>query len=500
MRKAGVNNCKCKIIRTIHKKDGENNQERLMNAEKSAIRRFNTIAPNGLNKSARDPEMIKKYYDNKSDKMAVYDILQQKLQNEDKLIFKFVDIGKGEGNLNKGILPVEKQAEYLKEMLDATTFLDGISIKTNLENLRAEVDGMGMELELIAGRDSNNKPVALKDDDIVGVNTWNREFLAEKLRAITQYERDVLKYALTKKGFEQELVNMFGAANGLALERVLIYGNKKANSSTAESTGYLKVDGIIKKLQDDGNNPVGEVQLTQHQYDETLYHQLWDILDSTPDKYLESAKWFVPREIISFARRYVALNKDNGSIEYIQQTGEFQIEGVPLISVPAFSTLRNGFTKKPLILTYASATGCNIQGAIDKEQMEIETDFHLRSDMTDIASRNYADINFQYLDGTTLAFLTVASEGAYLSTITINVRDQNNDPVQGAIVTLTKGDDDYTSSATGSAGGATLSEVPYGTYAVDIQLPTDYTIDEDPEDFVINESEETLPIMVNKTA
>lgn len=500
MRKAGVDNCKCEVIKTIHKIDGANNQERLMNAEKSAIKRFNTIAPNGLNKSARDSEIIKKFLNyNKSDKMKIHEILAEKINNRDNIIFKFVDIGEGKGNLDKGILPVEKQAEYLKEMLDATTFLDGISVKTELQNLRADVDGMGMELELVAGRNpKNKKPVKLTDDDVEDIYTWNRKLRCEKLRAITQYERDVLKYALTRQGFEQELVNMFAAANGQALERNLIYGNTEANPNTAESTGYLAIDGIIKKLQDDGDNPIGKVQLVHNQYDETIFSQLWDILDSTPEKYLESAKWFVPREIISFARRYVALNKDNGSIEYIQQKNQFQIEGIPLIAVPAFSTLRNGFTKKPLILTYASGTGCNIQAAIDKKEMEIETDFHLREDMTDIVSRNYADINFQFLDGSTLAFLTVASEGAYLSTVSVSVKDENNDGVSGAAVTLIKGDDEYTSSNTGSAGGATLTDVPYGKYMVDIELPTGYSLDEEIPDITINESEELLSIVVNK--
>ena len=51
---------------------------------------------------------------------------------------------------------------------------------------------------------------------------------------------------------------------------------------------------------------------------------------------------------------------------------------------------------------------------------------------------------------------------------------------------------------TGSSGGATLQNVPYGTYAVSVVAPSGYTALESYDDFVVDNEAETLDVSVDK--
>lgn len=55
-----------------------------------------------------------------------------------------------------------------------------------------------------------------------------------------------------------------------------------------------------------------------------------------------------------------------------------------------------------------------------------------------------------------------------LINVSVNVTTEDNTPIQGAVITLTNtnSNEDYESSATGSAGGCTISNIPEGTYTV----------------------------------
>lgn len=73
--------------------------------------------------------------------------------------------------------------------------------------------------------------------------------------------------------------------------------------------------------------------------------------------------------------------------------------------------------------------------------------------------------------------------------------------VSGAKVTITDKTDStitFTTNNTGSAGGATLQNVPYGTYTVSVDAPTGYTALINYEDFVVDGETETLEVSVNK--
>ena len=89
------------------------------------------------------------------------------------------------------------------------------------------------------------------------------------------------------------------------------------------------------------------------------------------------------------------------------------------------------------------------------------------------------------------------------STISVSVKDTEASPaaVAGVKVTLTNKDDDtitFTTANTGSSGGATLQNVPYGTYTVSVVAPSGYTALESYDDFVVDNEAETLDVSVDK--
>lgn len=59
--------------------------------------------------------------------------------------------------------------------------------------------------------------------------------------------------------------------------------------------------------------------------------------------------------------------------------------------------------------------------------------------------------------------------------VNVTVKDDANKGVAGAVVTLTSGSSTYTSGETGSAGGSTIKNVPYGVYTVTVTVSEDYT-------------------------
>ena len=94
-------------------------------------------------------------------------------------------------------------------------------------------------------------------------------------------------------------------------------------------------------------------------------------------------------------------------------------------------------------------------------------------------------------------------ENPETSTISVSVMDTESTPaaVAGAKVTITDKTDStvtFTTANTGAAGGATLQNVPYGTYEVSVDAPTGYTALDSYDDFTVDSETETLAVSVNK--
>lgn len=92
--------------------------------------------------------------------------------------------------------------------------------------------------------------------------------------------------------------------------------------------------------------------------------------------------------------------------------------------------------------------------------------------------------------------LTAAKKGK----VNISVKDDNEDAVEGATVTLTSGGTVITSGETGSAGGASISNVDYGVYAVTVTAPEGYTALVSYDDLTVNAENVSLSVTVNKNA
>lgn len=102
-----------------------------------------------------------------------------------------------------------------------------------------------------------------------------------------------------------------------------------------------------------------------------------------------------------------------------------------------------------------------------------------------------------------LITLPKTEETPETSTISVSVKDTETTPaaVAGAKVTLTDKTDStvtFTTGNTGAAGGATLSNVPYGTYEVSVTAPSGYTALESYDDFTVDSETETLNVSVDK--
>ena len=82
--------------------------------------------------------------------------------------------------------------------------------------------------------------------------------------------------------------------------------------------------------------------------------------------------------------------------------------------------------------------------------------------------------------------------------VNISVKDDNEDGVEGAVVTLTSGNDTFTSGETGSAGGASINNVDYGVYSVAVTVPEGYTALVSYDDVTVNAETTSLNLTVNK--
>lgn len=82
------------------------------------------------------------------------------------------------------------------------------------------------------------------------------------------------------------------------------------------------------------------------------------------------------------------------------------------------------------------------------------------------------------------------------STVSISVKDDSSAGVEGAKVKLVSGSTNLTSNATGSAGGTTLNNVPYGVYTVSVEVPEGYTALVSYPELTVNSETTTLNVSV----
>lgn len=330
----------------------------------------------------------------------VENTIRDKILTGESFVTKFVDIGKGSGKLNNGVLQAEKSNKYIQALSNKAIFLE----KTKLipsHNHKRQLDMMSFDVELEAGR-INGTPQTLENAQ--NPNFTDASFDAEELRALTGVHRTVLYDSIEGKNFMNTLTNTFAEANGLALERILLYGDKDSNEDDV-ATGYKVIDGIIKKVDDNSDITTEEIDLTAD--DSNPIEEMRRMFDAFPDKYMVDGGMacFVPRVVKNAVYRLAADNKDKyGDVATITKDGNVMLEDIPLIPVPQFSTLRNGFTQKPVLLTHKE----NIQWLADPDNIIVESQFMLRSNVYDIASTMYADINFAFKDATSLAFVKEA--------------------------------------------------------------------------------------------
>lgn len=323
--------------------------------------------------------------------------IKQRVDLGENFVVKFVDIGEGSGKLNNGVLQAEKSDKYIRHLENKAVFLEKTKRITST-NRKRQVDKIRFNIELEAGRLSGTPQVLSNFQD---PDFSDRSFDAEELRALTGVHRTVMLDSIEGQGFMNTLTEMFAEANGRALERVLIYGNKSSSEENVP-TGYKVVDGILKKASDDADINNETIDLTAQ--DSNPIQEIYHLLDEFPDVYKNDGglAMFAPSKLVTAAYRYISWNHDKLDMNaYISTTGEPVIEDVHLFSVPSFSTPMNGFTDKPVILSHKE----NIQWLTNPKGIIVESAFNLRANTWDIASTMYADVQFVEEDAIALAWL-----------------------------------------------------------------------------------------------
>ena len=86
------------------------------------------------------------------------------------------------------------------------------------------------------------------------------------------------------------------------------------------------------------------------------------------------------------------------------------------------------------------------------------------------------------------------------ATVSVSVLDDEDEGVEGAKVTLTSGNDEYSTGDTGKAGGASIQNVPYGVYTVGLTIPEGYTKLANYENVTVNSSSVKVTLKVNKVS
>lgn len=314
--------------------------------------------------------------------------VKDKVLAGENFVTKFVDIGTGSGKLGDGVLQAEKSDKFIQAMSEATTFLDRTKIIVS-SNHKRELDTMSFEIELEAGRVSGTPATLSTSQDPTFAN---RTFSAEELRALTGIHKTALKENIEGKNFMNTLTEQFGAANGRALERILIYGDTSSTETIA--SGYKVVDGILAKATaDSAVTDDLEIDLTETD----ILAEVRTVIDAFPDKYKVPGQvvMYVPAAVNRAVRRQLTDNQDKyGGLYEITATGDIVFEDVTFITIPSFSVPKNTFSDKPFII----ATKENIQWLADPDNIEVEAQFVLRSNAWDIASTIYADINYAFSD------------------------------------------------------------------------------------------------------
>lgn len=84
------------------------------------------------------------------------------------------------------------------------------------------------------------------------------------------------------------------------------------------------------------------------------------------------------------------------------------------------------------------------------------------------------------------------------STASFTVTDDNGDGVEGAKVTITSGNNSYSTGDTGKAGGASIQNVEYGVYDVSLELPVGYNALATYDKVTINKDTVKVNLIVNK--
>lgn len=252
--------------------------------------------------------------------MNIHEKLYDLIKNN--VTLKFIDIGKGDGKLDKGVLPPEKGKEFIQSLQKPTILLSD-SRYVKMQSDTFDIDRINYDLDLEDGtRNQDTAQIKLKDQDpVFALN----EMIARKLMAKTRLTTDAIEDSIAQKTFASTLMSLFGQAAGRSLERIFIYGNKNLTPSENVPSGYTQIDGWIRKaknvIKDFPNNKI-----------EPILTKMYDTLDPS---YLSTSKFYVPTSRESEYRR--ALQHRNTSLgdESVTKNNTLLFEGIPVVPVPA---------------------------------------------------------------------------------------------------------------------------------------------------------------------
>lgn len=308
-------------------------------------------------------------------------------------IFKFVDVGEGEGLLGDGVLSVEKFNEFIKELRNETVILQN-SRFLPMTSDKKEIDLMGMRIELEAPtRDGTTNEYSLTSQ----APTFNTNRLsAELLMAKTMITYEALEDNIAGGQLESDLATSFGQAAGEALERVFVYGDTDETDG-AVATGYKAIDGWIKKGKNILYGAGASSDFTGTDIIDT-FEKMYDALDP---KYRKNAVYYVPDTVNTGFRRLIRDKDTDLGDECILKDGSLGFEGRPIVPAPVLDEpITNEDFFGPVAMFLTNPTNL-VHGL--KRQVMVESDKDILNQWKRYVLSLRGDCHFEMPDKTVIA-------------------------------------------------------------------------------------------------
>lgn len=295
-------------------------------------------------------------------------------------------------DLGRGVLPVQRFGEFVREIREASTIISEARNLNALQSYEVDISRIGMTVQLEPGRDGSGNKVAPTEDTVaISTNTLQMKELITKIGI----EDETLEDNIERNQFEQTIVSLLGQGVSYDLECYFLHSD---TSLTSGRDLYRINDGWMKLAA----NKVTEADADPEAEDWPL--NLFDaMIDAIPSRYrqkLPQMKFYVSYKILKDYRDYLKSRESSLGDQAITQGQNITYEGLPVQYVPAMDALADGKLRAlftvPTNLVYGFWRNIRVEPKRDAEMRRTDYIVSLR-----------ADCNYEDEEGAVSATITV---------------------------------------------------------------------------------------------